>query len=154
MTIPPGDRLFCDTNVLLCAVDRKRPLNSQAVRVLNSLPNSGVELCICGQVLREFLAVCTRPVSANGLGQRLANALENAEAIMDRSTILEETQEVTRRLLSVVRAADCSGKQVHDANIVAVMLGHGVRRLITDNLGHFRRFGEIELVDLAGLSVS
>jgi hypothetical protein len=55
--------------------------------------------------------VCTRPISANGLGQRLADALENAEAIMDRSTVLEETQEVSRRLLSVIRAADCSGKQ-------------------------------------------
>ena len=154
MTIAPGERLFCDTNVLLCAVDRKRPWNAQALRVLDYFPNSGVELCISGQVIREFVAVCTRPISANGLGQPLAYALENVEAIMGRSTILEETLDVTERLLSLVRTAGCSGKQVHDANIVATMLGHRVNRLITDNLTHFRRFGEIELVDLAAMPAS
>jgi predicted nucleic acid-binding protein len=154
MTTAPGDRLFCDTNVLLSAVDRKRPLHARAVRVLDEMPNAGVELCVCGQVLREFLVVSTRPVSANGLGQRLSDALVNAEAILERSTILEETREVTRRLLSLVRAADCSGKQVHDANLVAVMLEHGVRQLVTDDLDHFRRFGEIEVVDLASLGAT
>ena len=39
------------------------------------------------------------------------------------------------------------GKQVHDANIVATMLAHGERRLLTLNTGDFRRYGgRIELV--------
>jgi predicted nucleic acid-binding protein len=37
------------------------------------------------------------------------------------------------------------GKSTHDANIVAVMLSHGVRRLVTFNSTDFERFDEIVL---------
>ncbi len=36
-------------------------------------------------------------------------------------------------------------KSIHDANIVAVMLTHGVRRLATYNQADFQRFDEITL---------
>ena len=36
--------------------------------------------------------------------------------------------------------ASRSGKQVHDANIVATMLAHGVGRLLTFNVADFQRF--------------
>lgn len=35
------------------------------------------------------------------------------------------------------------GKQVHDANLVATMLVHGVTRLLTFNAADFRRFGTL-----------
>ena len=41
-----------------------------------------------------------------------------------------------------------SGKQTHDANIVATMLEHSVQKLVTDNVAHFQRYPEIELIDL------
>ena len=38
------------------------------------------------------------------------------------------------------------GRQIHDANIVAAMLAHGERRLLTFNTADFRRYGDrIEL---------
>ena len=38
------------------------------------------------------------------------------------------------------------GRQIHDANIVATMLAHGERRLLTFNAADFRRYGDrIEL---------
>ena len=40
-----------------------------------------------------------------------------------------------------------SGRQIHDANIVATMLAHGEHRLLTFNAADFRRYGNrIELV--------
>lgn len=146
-----SDRLFCDTNVLLCAVDSKRALNQHALRVLNTLPNQGVELCVSGQVIREFLAVSTRPAEANGLGLGVRQAIDNAHAILERSTILEEPRGMMERLLRLVAATRISGRRVHDANIVAVMLENGVQRLVTDNLVHFRCFDQIELMDLSTL---
>jgi predicted nucleic acid-binding protein len=145
----PGERLFCDTNVLLCAIDRKRALNEHALYVLNELPNRGVELCVSGQVLRETLAVSTRPLAANGLGQTVNAALVNIQAVLARSTLLEETRPVVEQLLVLVREGKCSGRRVHDANIVATMLGHRVHKLCTDNLADFRSFESVELVDLA-----
>lgn len=146
-----GERLFCDTNVLVSAVDRKRRLHAQALHVLNALPNRGVALCISGQVVREFLVVCTRPVDANGLGLPPREAVRNAEAIIKRSTIIDETRNVPARLLDIVRTATCAGKQLHDANVVATMQEHGLTRLVTGNPGDFRRFSGIDLVHLQGV---
>ena len=143
--------VFCDTNVLIDAVDRRRPLHPQALHVLDVLPNRGVGLCVSGQVLRELLVVSTRPRAANGLGLGRRQALDNARAIAGRCRVLDETRAVATRLLALVEAAGCSGKQVHDANIVATMLEHGVTALVTDNPADFRRYAGIELWDLAAL---
>ena len=147
-----GERLFCDTNVFLSAVDRKRRLHAQALHVLNALPNRGVALYVSGQIVREFLVVCTRPVDSNGLGLSQREAVRNAEAIIQRSTILEENRNVPVRLLDIVSTATCAGKQLHDANVVATMQEHGLTRLVTGNPGDFRRFRGIDLLDLAALS--
>lgn len=148
-----GERLFCDTNVLLSAVDRKRRLHAQALHMLNALPNRGVALCVSGQIVREFLVVCTRPVDVNGLGLPQREALRNAEAIIERSTILDENRNVPVRLLDIVRTTTCGGRRIHDANVVATMQEHGLTRLVTGNPDDFRRFEGIDLVDLAELSM-
>jgi predicted nucleic acid-binding protein len=45
---------------------------------------------------------------------------------------------------------ECAGKQVHDANVVATMLVHGVDTLVTLNSDDFVRFsGHIQVVGLA-----
>ena len=146
-----GDRLFCDTNVLLSAVDRRRRLHAQAIHVLNVLPNRGVALYVSGQVVREFLAVCTRPAAANGLGLPPGEAVRNAEAMAERSTVLDENRNVAVRLLDIARTVACSGRQLHDANVVATMQEHGLTRLVTGNLRDFRRFRGLDLIDLAML---
>ena len=151
MAMTAGERLFCDTNVLLSAVDRKRALHRQALHVLNALPNQGAELCVSGQVLREFLVVCTRPIEVNGLGLSPRVAVGNADAIVDRCTILDENREVAARLRQLARTAACAGKQIHDANIVATMQAHGVTRLLTGNVADFGRYSGLDIVDLARL---
>jgi predicted nucleic acid-binding protein len=56
---------------------------------------------------------------------------------------------VLERLLAILAAHPSAGKQVHDANIVATMQGHGVRRLLTFSTSDFRRFAGI--IDLEPL---
>ena len=52
-------------------------------------------------------------------------------------------------LASLCREVPVAGKQVHDANIVATMLAHGERRLLTSNAKDFRRFGQrVQLIAL------
>jgi predicted nucleic acid-binding protein len=149
MTIRAGERLFCDTNVLLSAVDRRRLLHPAALRIVNDLPNQGVELCVSGQVLRECLVVSTRPVERNGLGLTLAAAVRNNETFAERTTILEETRGVARRLPGIVEAAECSGKRIHDANIAATMLEHGVTLVVTANPHDLMRFEGVEVIPLS-----
>ncbi len=146
-----AEQLFCDTNVLLSAIDRRRALHAQALHVLDVLPNQGTALCVSGQILRELVGVCTRPIEANGLGMPMSSALANVVAISERCRLLEETRAVHASLLELLRTHDVLGKQVHDANVVATMLTHGVRDLVTANVADFERYAGIRLVELATL---
>ena len=57
--------------------------------------------------------------------------------------IAEERPGVLDRLLDLLAAHPGSGRQVHDANIVATMLEHGIHRLLTFNSADFRRFAQV-----------
>ena len=71
-----------------------------------------------------------------------------AAAFTDRFGILEDGPAVWDQLRELCRDHDFSGRQVHDANIVATMIAHGERRLLTFNTADFKRFGAaIELVE-------
>lgn len=142
MATPVADRAVLDTNVLLAATDEGRADHEQAVAALNAWPARAVVLYTSGQILREYLAVATRPVAGNGLGLQPSDAIANVRALRVRLTLLTEDTRVSERLLDLVGAVECTGKQVHDANIVATMLVHGVDTVVTRNVDDFRRFGD------------
>ena len=138
--------MFVDTNVLVAA-RAKVPDRQVAVDALSRERRTEV-LRISRQVIREYLAVVTRP-------QTWASPLPMAEALLDVDRyasafeILEDGQTAMDMLASLCREVPVAGKQVHDANIVATMLAHGERRLLTFNVKDFRRFGHrVELVAL------
>ncbi len=142
-----------DTNVPLTASTPDRRLHQAALAVLNEWPSAGVPLALSGQIIREYLVVATRPRPANGLGLGPAEALENVAAFRSRMRELAAGEAASERLLALVARYACRGKQIHDANLVATALAHGVRRLVTANPGDFVRFGgEIEVLDLAAFA--
>ena len=101
---------------------------------------------ISRQIVREYLAVVTRP-------QDWADPLTADEAVSDVNRmlntyqILEDGPTVTSTLLALLQDTAVGGRQIHDANIVATMLAYGERRLLTFNTADFRRFGDrIELI--------
>jgi predicted nucleic acid-binding protein len=64
-----------------------------------------------------------------------------------RFSILEDGTPVWVHLMDLSRRYSFGGRQVHDANVVATMLAHSERRLLTFNESDFRRFAPlIELV--------
>ena len=134
------DRVLLDTNVLLAATDEGRAEHRDALTVLNDWAAGHTDLCTSGQILREYLTVATRPAEQDGLGLSLPDALGNVRAIRERTTLLAEDAKVADRLLGLLADADCRGKQVHDANLVATMLVHGIGTVVTMNLEDFARF--------------
>ena len=73
--------------------------------------------------------------------------LDDANRLMSSFEILEDGPVVTESLIELCREVPIGGSQVYDANIVATMLAHGERRLLTFNVADFRRYGDrIELV--------
>lgn len=150
MTTPVADRAVLDTNVLLAATDEGRDEHESAVASLNIWPGSGLVLYTSGQIMREYLAVATRPADQNGLGMARAVAIANVRALRTRLHLLVEDEKVADRLLDVLEAVECIGKQVHDANVVATMLVHGIDTVVTINVSDFARFeGQVHVIGLS-----
>lgn len=144
-----ADRVLLDTNVLLAATDAGRAEHTRALDVLNTWPSAGTTLYTTGQILREYLCVATRPIRRDGLGLARRDAVANVTSLRDRLRFLDETDKVCDRLLTLLGEVECSGEQVHDANLVAAMLTHGVDVIVTSNGEDFTRFeGMLTIVGL------
>jgi predicted nucleic acid-binding protein len=149
MARPAADRAILDTNVLLAATDQGRPEHARAMSALVDWPAGGATLYTSGQILREYIAVAARPEKSNGLGMPVETAVANVRVLRERLRFLEENEKVYDRLQKLLGAVTCSGSKVHDANVVATMLVHGVEAVVTSNIGDFTRFGtHIEVVAL------
>ncbi len=132
--------VFLDTNVLVYARFDDSPGHAQTVAFLQRLAEAGAEACISSQVLAEFYAVVTSP-------RRVRRPLAPAEAAQATRSYLDTgisvlyPSETTLRLaLQLASARGVQGQAIFDAFIVATMLDHGVRTIVTANEADFRAF--------------
>jgi predicted nucleic acid-binding protein len=150
MATKVADRALLDTNVLLAATDEGRSEHAKSLAALERWPALGTALYTSGQVLREYLVVSTRPVDLNGLGLDRRDALLNARTFRGRLRLLEETSKTLDTLFELLGEIDCSGKQIHDANLVATALAHGIEAIVTLNVDDLSRFeARVRVIDLA-----
>jgi predicted nucleic acid-binding protein len=136
-----------DTNVLLRALATANPHKAAARNAIRKLLQNGKELCAAPQNLIEFWSVCTRPEKQNGLGKTVAVTDRYCRFAESFLTILSEGPDLFKIWRTIVVDYEVSGKQVHDARIVATMKLHGVRRLLTFDTDDFARYKEIEVID-------
>ena len=138
--------MFVDTNVLVYARFIEAPDHEAARASLESAIEKPEALRISRQILREYLAVVTRP-QAWPVAISRDDALDDLNRFAAAFEVLEDGPVVTDRLIALCRQTPVGGKQIHDANIVATMLAYGERRLLTFNTADFRRYADrIELV--------
>ncbi len=139
-----GKLVMVDTNVLLAATNKVRPDHQASKRTFSRALEEGIHLATCGQILREYLVVATRPAEVNGLGMKLSDALKNMIWFRKRLVYIEEPEAVHHRLTALLESAGITGKRIHDANIVALMQHSGIHTLLTNNPGDFSPFHGIE----------
>ncbi len=146
--------MFVDTNVLVNWRIEEAPDHDVAKSAVNRASQGTEPLRISRQILREYLSTVTRPQTwRNSITYE--EALDDVARFTDTFEILEDGPLVTQTLIALCRQVHAGGRQIHDANIVATMLAHGERRLLTFNASDFRRYGDrIELVLNTGESPS
>jgi predicted nucleic acid-binding protein len=143
-----AEPVFVDTNILVHASRERSPFHARATSGLRRAGSDGSSLWISRQILREYVAVVTRPQPTEP-ALTATTAAADARGLLAKFNVAEDGSRVTDRLLQLLEQTSVGGKQVHDANIAATMLAHGIRRLLTFNVADFRRFaGLIELVAL------
>lgn len=137
-----ANSVFLDTNVLVYANVMESPLHQLALKTIQSYYDIGTELWISRQILREYIAVLTRPqifskpVSVSVVADRI-------RFFQTHFQVAEENPQVTEALLMLIERFNVGGSQVHDANIVAIMQVYGIQNLITHNVSDFKRFSSI-----------
>jgi predicted nucleic acid-binding protein len=138
--------VLLDTNILVRLANPRSLQAAIAERALNALCTSGEELRIVPQNLVEFWAVATRPISANGLGLTIEEAIDKMSAFKSLFVLLPELplQFEWERL---VERYSVSGKSCHDARLVAAMTVHGTQKILTFNTQDFTRYDGITVLD-------
>lgn len=136
-----------DTNVLLRTTDIGDAAQQIAEATLIALRRNGESLSIFPQNLIEFWAVATRPAVNNGLGLSIAQAESQLNILKTMFVLLDDTPEIYSAWERIVIRYQVTGKQAHDARLVAAMELHNLSHLLTFNDNDFKRFTEITVVN-------
>jgi predicted nucleic acid-binding protein len=144
MPMMAAERCVIDTNVLIYSTVAECPWHCEAREWLATLQIQGWELCVTTQILREYLVILTRGTVFE-VQFTTEQALQEVEAILPTITVLDESELAAVKLRDLVRRYNIRGRSIHDANVVAVMITHGLERLVTYNPDDFQRYREITL---------
>jgi predicted nucleic acid-binding protein len=141
-----GRAYLLDTNVLLRLYQPNSPEFPAIRNAVTSLHRADTALCYLSQNIVEFWNVSTRPVAQNGYGLSPAETDEVVRQIEKAFILLPEVEAIHREWRRLVVAYGVSGTKVHDARIVAAMIVHEVRDILTLDGRDFGRYTEIVTV--------
>lgn len=139
--------VLLDTNILLRLAQPHHPNAAVAAQALRALRFRNESLHIAQQNIVEFWAVATRPIHANGLGYSTQQAMAEVQSLKRLFLLVPELplQEAWERLVTDYQV---SGKNTHDARLVAVMVVHGIESILTSNVQDFTRYENIRVLDV------
>ncbi|HJQ23758.1 MAG TPA: PIN domain-containing protein [Blastocatellia bacterium] len=135
-----------DTNVLLRSVQKHHAMFKDADIAVKTLLGFGEVLYVTSQNLIEFWAVATRPLANNGLGLTVEGATHELKELKAIFLVLPDTPDILTEWEQLVIQNRVSGKQAHDARIVAAMKVHSVTHLLTFNTDDFKRYADVTAV--------
>ena len=98
-----ANRLLVDTNVLVYASLRHSSWHAQAIQAMHAELQAGAELWVSRQILREYLAVLTRPGTTT-LASPSVTAAADVAAFERMFHVADDNRAVTARLLALVQS--------------------------------------------------
>jgi predicted nucleic acid-binding protein len=134
-------QVFVDTNILVFANVATSPFHEKAKAKLIEMADNNYGLWISSQVIREYLAVLSRP-DVNG--KKIADELliNDVKRLRTEYHVFFEGDETLDNLQMLLSLCPTGGKQIHDANIVATMISNDLKVLLTHNVADFVRFNK------------
>lgn len=133
-----------DANILLRLSQPHHVLHEPALSALANLLTAGETVCLIPQVLYEYWTVATRPETARGgLGFTPLEAEKAVNEFLSDFTLLPDPPGLFEEWRVIVRTLAVSGKDAHDARIVAALQLHSVEKLLTFDIEDFKRYPSI-----------
>ncbi len=125
-------RVFVDTNVLLPFYFPELEPFAVCNAFLQQLKQESAELCVSGQVIREFYVRALHPrtfeevtVTERALPPESEWVLRIVESLPELFHIVDQPHAVHEMLPQLLREYQVRGTLTHDTNILATMLVHG-----------------------------
>jgi predicted nucleic acid-binding protein len=142
--------VFVDTNILVYLSTPESEFHKDALKRVQAVRNMRDEFAISNQILREYMVVKTRSIGVPE-SKLLDEVVTAVNSYRSSFQVFEETSASFEHLTRMVNQYNLRGKIIHDANIAAVMLAHGVTQIFTNNGADFERFGAdgIEVIPLS-----
>lgn len=144
-------RVLVDCHILTRSAQPGHPMHIEALDAVRTLKQSGEELCAVPQNLYEFWVVATRPMDVNGLGMSTTQAQAELTRIKSFFRVLPDIPAIYPEWEKLVVQHAVSGKNAHDARIVAAMNVHGITHLLTFNAADFKRFHGLSVISPAAV---
>jgi len=142
--------ILVDANILLRLIQIGHPHQQPALDAIALLHTRDREQFMIGsQALYEMYAVCTRPTNAPnpGLGLVPTAAMAHVEAAERQFHLEPDPPTIISRWKDLVVRYGVTGKSTHDARLAALMIEHGIPKLLTFNDSHFARYTEIQAIN-------
>ncbi|TVQ08749.1 MAG: PIN domain-containing protein [Balneolaceae bacterium] len=133
-------KVLVDTNVLIYAIDRKSAYYNDARAVLET---GEYELYTTSKNLTEFLVVATK---SSGYGLSTDIAIDILEKLTAGLSVLYPNEISSTLLSELIRSYRPIGAKIHDFEIVAIGLAHGVINVATFNTKDFAGIKELSLI--------
>lgn len=121
-----------DANVLLYASDRESPWHAQSVELVDAVALGPEIVHLFWPTLMAYLRIATHPaIFARPLSWAQAQA--NIDALLDlpHVQVSGETDAFRSRFAEIAADVAPTGNLVPDAHLVALMVDHGVRTIVT-----------------------
>lgn len=127
--------MFLDTNVCVYAFDRSSPARqARAIEILVASPDAAIST----QVLSEFGRVCLQKLGMPAVDVRAA-----VEALGARPTVVVDATLISE----AIRLTTSTSISYWDALIVRAAQRAGAAELLTEDLQHGQRFGDVRVVN-------
>ena len=129
-----------DTNILIGFSYREDPRYQIVRPTVHKLLAQGHKLQTTSQNHAEFWNVSTRTVNQNGFGQTPLQTDRILQRIERFFPMLSDSHKTYPKWRRLVVDYEVSGVQVHDARLVASMIFHGMKHILTFNTSDFTRY--------------
>jgi predicted nucleic acid-binding protein len=104
-------QMFVDTNILIFYTNSFMPQHSQALQTIDQMRQTGIDLVISPQILREYLAAGTKFISA-GHQITLTRIRENFQAFQSEFRVVNDDRQVLAALDKLLQNVPVAGKQI------------------------------------------
>ena len=144
--LPTNSKIFLDTNSLIYLKFSSLSFHHNTKSIFISLTERNNKFHISNQILREYIASCTR----EKLHKSYEEVIFDCEEFKQTFEVFEDTKQVSVSLLEICAKYQVNGKQVHDANITATMISNSISHIITANVSDFKRYSDfIKIIPIA-----